>query len=197
MKTRLITFLFGALIALPSYAQDLRSIALKIIKDHPIEQSESQHLTTVFQNKKTLQLRANIGEEGSHCYDFALWRSKDDPQKYLIALAYRILPGMRDGELLFFYHSPKSNTQKPINIPIKVRSLSQHMPDEGMPFWRSGMGILKEGTIWQNASDAMASTDYVFYRKKEGKDAFEEVPYMTFFSPISCLLYTSDAADEL
>ena len=102
MKTRLITFLFGALIALPSYAQDLRSIALKIIKDRPIEQSESQHLTTVFQNKKTLQLRANIGEEGSHCYDFALWRSKDDPQKYLIALAYRILPGMRDGELLFF-----------------------------------------------------------------------------------------------
>lgn len=69
MKTRLITFLFGALIALPSYAQDLRSIALKIIKDHPIEQSEPQHFTTVFQNKKTLQLRANIGEEGSHCYD--------------------------------------------------------------------------------------------------------------------------------
>ena len=117
MKTRLVIFLFGALIALPSYAQDLRSIALKIIKNHPIEQSGSLHLTTVFQNKKTLQLQANIGEEGSHCYDFALWRSKDDPQKYLIALAYRILPGMRDGELLFFYHSPKSNTQKPINIP--------------------------------------------------------------------------------
>ena len=64
------------------------------------------------------------------------------------------------------------------------------MPDEGMPFWRSGMGILKEGTIWQNASDAMASTDYVFYRKKEGQDAFEEVPYMTFFSPISVDDYT-------
>lgn len=69
MSTRLITLLLGALIALPSYAQDLRSIALQIIKSQPIEQSGSPSLTTVFQNKKTLQLREKVGKEGKEAFE--------------------------------------------------------------------------------------------------------------------------------
>ena len=131
MSARLITLLLGALIALPSYAQNLRSIALQIIKSQPIEQSGSQGLITVFQNKKTLQLREKVGKEGSRCYDFALWSSENDPQKHLAALAYRPLPEMKEGELLFFYHSQKSKTPNPINIPINVRPYSRHMPEGG------------------------------------------------------------------
>ena len=69
MSTRLITLLLGALIALPSYAQDLRSIALQIIKSQPIEQSGSPGLTTVFRNKKTLQLREKVGKEGKEAFE--------------------------------------------------------------------------------------------------------------------------------
>ena len=65
MSTRLITLLLGALIALPSYAQNLRSTALQIIKSQPIEQSGSQGLITVFQNKKTLQLREKLEKRGA------------------------------------------------------------------------------------------------------------------------------------
>ncbi len=184
MKARLIALLLGAFISLSSQAQSLQSIALNISRNYPFEQSAPHKFRTIYQDKKTLQLQESFGEDGVRCYDFALWRSEEMPQTYLIALAYREKPLMSNGELLFFYHSFQSNTQTQINPLIKIRTHALHNQDGASHYWRRAMGILKGGTIWQNASVSMASTDYVFYRKREGKDAFETIPYMTLYSPI-------------